>query len=58
MWALFSLSMLAVALRFLARAPIMNGPGYWWDDWIMLVVLAFLFPHEIGLEISRFMVAL
>lgn len=45
------MSILAIALRFIARAPFFDGPGYGWDDWTMLVVLAFLVPHEVGLEL-------
>lgn len=51
LWSLFAISILSIALRFIARAPVFDGPGYGWDDWAMLVVLAFLVPHEVGLEI-------
>ncbi len=51
-WSLFGLSLLAIALRLVARSPWSGGPGYGWDDWTMLFVLSFLIPHEVGLEIS------
>lgn len=53
MWSLFMISIVFVALRFLARTKRFDGPGFGADDWTMLVVLAFLFPHEIGLEMSE-----
>lgn len=52
-WSLFAISITFVALRFLSRSKMMEGPGFGADDWTILVVLAFMFPHEIGLELSE-----
>ena len=49
-WTLFAISLLSIGLRFIARSPHFHGPGYGWDDWAMLVVLAFLVGHEIVVE--------
>lgn len=54
MWSLFAISITFVALRFLARTKTLDGPGFGADDWTMLVVLVFIFPHEIGLEMSEY----
>lgn len=53
MWTLFAISITFVGLRFLARTKKFDGPGFGADDWTMLVVLAFMFPHELGLEFSK-----
>ena len=51
-WALFGVSVLAIAFRFLARSPISDGPGYGRDDYTMLLVLALLVPHEAMVALS------
>lgn len=53
LWALFAISLASMALRFVARAPWLNGPGFGLDDYTMLVALAALIPLEIAVEISE-----
>ena len=43
-WTLFSVAVMAVVLRLLARANMLGGEGLWWDDWTILLCLALLIP--------------
>jgi hypothetical protein len=37
-WALFVFATLCVWGRFLARSRWLEGPGFWWDDWLVLAL--------------------
>lgn len=52
-WSLFAISIVFVGLRFVARTKRLDGPGFGADDWTMLVVMLFMFPHEIGVELRK-----
>lgn len=49
-WTLFGISLLFVALRFWSRSKRLDGPGFGWDDWVMLAVLAVLVPQTVVYE--------
>ncbi len=42
-------------MRVLARAPPLGGNGYGWDDWTILLCLAFLVPMNVLLNKSACM---
>lgn len=50
---MFSVAVLAITLRFLARSPRLDGLGYGWDDYMMLIVLAVLVAHEVMVAFSE-----
>lgn len=39
-FVLFALATASVIGRFLSRSPRLDGPGYWWDDWCVLLLWA------------------
>ena len=52
-WSLFSIAVLAIALRFVARSPsLLGGPGYGWHDWTMLVMLVPMIAQQISVVIG------
>lgn len=52
MWALFGLSTLAVAFRFIARLTFLEG-NLGWDDWVILLAYGCVVPTTVIGEISE-----
>lgn len=38
MYVLFGVATVAAAGRLLSRSRFMNGPGFWWDDWLVVAL--------------------
>ncbi|KAI7365937.1 hypothetical protein KC354_g4528 [Hortaea werneckii] len=41
-WPLFGIALFSVIFRFLARSRLLEGPGFGWDDWTILIALGLL----------------
>ncbi|RMY20879.1 hypothetical protein D0867_03676 [Hortaea werneckii] len=41
-WPLFGIALFSVIFRFLARSRFLEGPGFGWDDWTILIALGLL----------------
>lgn len=41
-WPLFGIALFSVIFRFLARSRLLEGPGFGWDDWTILIALGVL----------------
>lgn len=37
-YILFGFATISVVLRVLSRSRWLDGPGYWWDDWVVLAI--------------------
>jgi hypothetical protein len=52
-WALFALAVVAVAFRFLARLPALDGVGYGYDDWAILGCILISIGSNVLLSLSK-----
>lgn len=50
-WSLLGVALFFVAARFISRAPILKGSGYWWDDWTILLTAALAIPLAAILDV-------
>ncbi|RMX77454.1 hypothetical protein D0869_09879 [Hortaea werneckii] len=41
-WPLFGVALFSVIFRILARSRLLEGPGFGWDDWTILIALGLL----------------
>ena len=48
-YALFGVASVFLAARFMSRWPRMNGAGYGWDDWIILIAYPVAIEMTVGL---------
>ena len=53
-YILFSIATVFLVARFVSRWPGVNGAGYGWDDWILLVA----YPVAIGMTVTAHYAAL
>lgn len=54
-WPLFGIALFSIISRFLARSPLLKGPGYGWDDWSILVGFGLLVAANGLLDRSAFL---
>lgn len=49
-WSMFTLATICVIARLASRLPSLNGTGYGWDDWTILLSWCVLIPSDIILD--------
>ncbi|KAF2172692.1 hypothetical protein M409DRAFT_16653 [Zasmidium cellare ATCC 36951] len=45
-WTMFTLATIGLISRFLSRLPALNGSGFGWDDWTILLCWILLIPSD------------
>ncbi|KXS97215.1 hypothetical protein AC578_846 [Pseudocercospora eumusae] len=49
-WAYFGLTVIFVTLRLVSRWPGVNGSGYDWDDYVIILAFVLLIPLDVSLD--------